>query len=44
MGLDGETILHANGHHMMTAVEPLDGAIARIEAAGYGAPTGYRRV
>jgi cell wall-associated NlpC family hydrolase len=44
MGLDGDTIVHANGHHMMTAVEPLDGAIARIEAAGYGAPTGYRRI
>lgn len=44
IGLDGERILHANGHHMMTAIEPLEAAIARIEAAGYGAPTGYRRV
>jgi len=44
IGLDAETILHANGHHMMTAVELLDGAIARIEAAGNGPPTGFRRV
>jgi cell wall-associated NlpC family hydrolase len=44
MGLDGETIVHANGHHMMTAIEPLDGAITRIEAAGYGPPTGFRRL
>lgn len=44
IGLDAGTIVHANGHHMMTAIEPLDGAIARIEAAGYGRPTGYRRL
>jgi cell wall-associated NlpC family hydrolase len=44
IGLDRETILHANGHHMMTALEPLDDAISRIEAAGYGPPTGYRRL
>lgn len=44
IGLDAGTIVHANGHHMMTAIEPLDGAIARIEAAGYGPPTGYRRL
>ncbi len=37
-------ILHANGHHMATVIEPLDGAIARIEAAGYGPPTAFRRL
>jgi cell wall-associated NlpC family hydrolase len=42
--LDPDTILHANAHHMATAIEPLARAIARIEAAGVGAPLGYRRV
>ena len=43
MGLDDQRIVHANGHHMATFIEPLDEAIARIAAAGYGEPTGYRR-
>jgi cell wall-associated NlpC family hydrolase len=42
--LDPDTILHANAHHMTVAIEPLSEAIARIEAAGVGAPLGYRRV
>lgn len=42
--LDAETILHANAHHMAVTIEPLAGAIARIEAAGVGAPLGFRRV
>ncbi|ENZ81706.1 MULTISPECIES: NlpC/P60 family protein [Caulobacter] len=42
--LDPDTILHANAHHMATAIEPLSEAISRIEAAGVGAPLGYRRV
>lgn len=42
--LDEGTILHANAHHMATAVEPLAEAIARIEATPTGAPLGYRRV
>lgn len=42
--LDRDTILHANAHHMAVAIEPLSEAIARIEAAGVGAPLGYRRV
>ncbi|WP_066730431.1 NlpC/P60 family protein [Caulobacter sp. CCH9-E1] len=42
--LDPDTILHANAHHMAVAIEPLSEAIARIEAAGVGAPLGYRRV
>jgi cell wall-associated NlpC family hydrolase len=29
-----ETLLHANGHHMMVASEPVVDAIARIKAAG----------
>jgi cell wall-associated NlpC family hydrolase len=44
MGLDAERIVHANGFHMMVAIEPLDEAIARISAAGSGEPTGFRRV
>jgi hypothetical protein len=32
---DAETIVHANAHHMATAVENTRGAIARIKAAGY---------
>ena len=31
---DGETLVHANAHHMMVASEPLDLALARIKAAG----------
>lgn len=42
--LDPDTILHANAHHMAVAIEPLAQAIARIKAAGAGAPLGYRRV
>ena len=31
---DPETIIHANAHHMMVAVEPATDAVARIKAAG----------
>ena len=31
---DGETLLHANAHHMAVAIEPAAEAIARIKAAG----------
>lgn len=41
--LDPDTILHANAYHMAVAVEPLAEAIARIEAAGGGPVTGWRR-
>ncbi|MBB3952755.1 C40 family peptidase [Aureimonas jatrophae] len=34
MMLDGERLLHANAHHMMTAVEPLAEAISRTGAKG----------
>jgi cell wall-associated NlpC family hydrolase len=43
MGIGDGQIVHANGHHMATVVEPLSEAIARIEAAGSGQPTAYRR-
>ena len=41
--LDAARLLHANAHHMAVAVEPLAGAIARVEAAGGGPVTGWRR-
>jgi len=44
MGIGEGRIVHANGHHMATVIEPLAEAIARIDAAGVGQPTGYRRV
>ena len=31
---DSETIIHANAHHMMVAIEPAASAFARIKAAG----------
>jgi cell wall-associated NlpC family hydrolase len=31
---DGETIVHANAHHMATAIERMQEAIARIKASG----------
>jgi cell wall-associated NlpC family hydrolase len=31
---DGDTIVHANAHHMATAIESTQAAIARIKAAG----------
>lgn len=39
---DSISIIHANAHHMMTAIEPINEAIARIEAAGSGV-TSVRR-
>lgn len=40
---DGRTLLHANGHHMMVAAEPLKDAVDRI-AARYGQLTSIRRL
>ena len=40
--LDGTRMIHANAHHMAVAIEPLDGALARIEKAGVPF-VGYRR-
>lgn len=34
IAVDGETLVHANAHHMMVVVEPAAEAIARIKAAG----------
>ena len=43
MMLDGESIVHANAHHMATAIEPLSVTRARYVAAGVGEPTVFRR-
>lgn len=40
---DSGTIVHANAHHMMTEIEPIKDAIARIEAAG-SVVTGVKRL
>lgn len=41
--VDGETLLHANAHHMRVACEPLAGAEARILDAEFGPVTVRRR-
>lgn len=43
MMLDGERIIHANAHHMATAIEPLSVTRARYVAAAVGEPTAFRR-
>lgn len=40
---DETRLLHANAHHMAVTSEPLEQAIKRIEAAGSGKPTAFRR-
>jgi hypothetical protein len=40
---DSETIIHANAHHMMVAIEKANAAIARIKAAG-GDVTSVKRL
>lgn len=42
--LDGGRLLHANGHHMLVAVEPLRVAADRILKKGYGPITSIRRL
>jgi cell wall-associated NlpC family hydrolase len=44
IGLDETCVVHANGFHMAVAIESLETAIARIDAAGVGQPTAFRRV
>ncbi|MEJ0066834.1 MAG: NlpC/P60 family protein [Caulobacteraceae bacterium] len=44
MMLDARRFLHASSHHMTTAIEPLEDVITRNQAAGRGAPTGFRRL
>ena len=41
---DADTLLHANGHHMLVASEPLRVARDRIAAKSHGAITGVRRL
>ncbi len=41
---DSETLLHANGHHMLVASEPLAVARERIAKNSFGAVTGVRRL
>ena len=44
MMLDARTLIHANGHHMAVAAEPLDVAVARILAKSFGPVTSLRRL
>ncbi|WP_026597388.1 C40 family peptidase [Methylobacterium sp. 77] len=44
MMLDETRLIHANGHHMAVAVEPLAGAVERIAEKSYGAVTSLRRI
>ena len=44
MMLDAERLIHANAHHMAVAIEPLRTAIDRIDRAGSGLPTAFRRL
>jgi cell wall-associated NlpC family hydrolase len=41
---DSRTLLHANGHHMLVASEPLSEALARIEAKSFGRITSIKRL
>ena len=41
---DAETLLHANGHHMLVASEPLKEARARIARNSFGAITAIKRL
>lgn len=42
--LDPSRLLHANGHHMQVAIEPLQAAESRIRGAGAGPITAVRRL
>lgn len=44
MMVEPGVLIHANAHHMAVAYEPLDKAIARIDAQGGGAVTALRRI
>lgn len=41
---DAEYLIHANGYHMAVVREPVEQAIARIEASGNGPVTARRRI
>ncbi|KQO65740.1 peptidase P60 [Methylobacterium sp. Leaf88] len=42
--LDAARLIHANGHHMAVAVEPLAEAVARIREKSFGPVTSLRRL
>jgi cell wall-associated NlpC family hydrolase len=42
--LDSETLLHANGYHMIVAKEDFAGAVARIKEKSFGEVIGVRRL
>jgi hypothetical protein len=42
--VDGETLIHANAYAMAVAHEPIDAALARIEAQGEGPLTRRARL
>lgn len=42
--LDEQRLLHANAHHMMAAIEPVEQARARIAAGEYGPVTAVKRL
>jgi cell wall-associated NlpC family hydrolase len=42
--LDADRLIHANGHHMAVAVEPLREAVERIAEKSFGAVTSIRRL
>lgn len=44
MAVDGETLIHANAHHMAVVYEPAAKAIARIRAQGDGPVTALKRL
>jgi cell wall-associated NlpC family hydrolase len=44
MMVDGETLIHANAHHMACVYEPIDRAILRIEAQGDGPVLARKRL
>lgn len=41
---DERTLIHANGHHMLVASEPVDVAVARIAAKSFGAIVSVKRL
>ncbi len=44
IAVDGDVLIHANAHHMAVAYEPIETALARIEAQGEGPVTSRRRL
>ncbi|MCA0042268.1 C40 family peptidase [Celeribacter litoreus] len=42
--VDSDVLIHANAHHMAVAYEPIEKAIARIEAQGDGRLTAHKRL